>query len=95
MCAAATILFLFLLLTQKRVFVVRNLWIRRRRRYYSGIVAFRQQRWADAAADFEASLKLKCLSPVEQDFCDFITEEAKQGAIEARALATNDSKSRA
>jgi|AntAceMinimDraft_1070359.scaffolds.fasta_scaffold401494_1 hypothetical protein len=56
-------------------------------RYYAGVVAFRQNRWTDAAADFEAALQLSCVSPVERDFCAFVTEEAKKGALEARALA--------
>jgi hypothetical protein len=55
--------------------------------YYAGVVAFRQNRWTDAAADFEAALQLSCVSPVERDFCAFVTEEAKKGALEARALA--------
>ena len=56
----------------------------RRNRYYRGVVAFRQERWAQAVNYFESALDVECVGHTQIDFCDFITAEAKRGIAEAK-----------
>mmetsp|Transcript_15110 Transcript_15110/g.39772 ORF Transcript_15110/g.39772 Transcript_15110/m.39772 type:complete len:142 (+) Transcript_15110:141-566(+) len=57
----------------------------RRNHYYSGVVALRRDRWAEAREHFSEALRQKCGSLTELDFCAYMEEQARLGLVEAES----------
>lgn len=56
----------------------------RRNLYYAGVIAYRQSRYADAAAHFEKATKASCNSDAEKDICSFLLRESKNALQKAQ-----------